>query len=732
MDPNHVTTVIDYLKKPVVLHETLWATTMVRGSVINNSIVTGTDSWEYVGSVNMWVDKLKGFLGLRSTLCLRLELNGTPFHAGRLRLCYYPAADMSDNKVVNHTLDFVSLSQLPGVEIEASESAVTLRIPYVSVARFIELNAPIVRDWGRLFLVVASPLTIGPDGPNIVQLRLWGWMEDVELFGQTLGIVTQGPDSQSAPRKAKGRIAPSDAESKPVTKFLAAASESVGALSQIPAIAPYTGPTSWALSLMSGVASAFGWSKPASEASTNRVYQNPFGTTANCNGVEISHNMALDADAKVRAIDDASPSGMDETSFSYIKTQFSYLDTVLYTDTTPVGDVQFYRLPLAPFDLKKVSGSSTWHTPVSWLASAFNYYRGGFDVKIKMAKTSFHRGKIQVSFIPGINPPNVNIRDSAFAYRHVIDLSEGSEFCFRIPYLIPLDYLPVNLAASHLYFHHVTPLRSSGNVASTVAMDIYIRGAPDLQYQFPNDPTYVPLQALPDAIVVQGPNDLINTGEIECAPLGGSVDPGLDVSFALESASEMPVSVTQMLKRFVKIDVDQETAIFPNFDMYPYSLSAEFATLPINTATKTNYHSFWLAPFAFQRGSVKHKVTFSADALTDTNAFRLDAYYIPEIGPVCGNLPTRFIYQSNDRFASETSAHQQSGGLIVSCPYACRWRMAPIGYRRLRTDVYPVDYPVGRLKITNPGDLASISRAYGDDFQPIFFVGIPVMTTLFT
>jgi hypothetical protein len=80
---------------------------------------------------------------------LRLELNGTPFHAGRLRLCYYPAADVSRGKFRQHLFDFVSISQLPGVDIEANESAVELRIPYNSVAHFIEMTNIPPRSHGR-------------------------------------------------------------------------------------------------------------------------------------------------------------------------------------------------------------------------------------------------------------------------------------------------------------------------------------------------------------------------------------------------------------------------------------------------------------------------------------------------------------------------------------------------------------------------------------------------------
>lgn len=464
------------------------------------------------------------------------------------------------------------------------------------------------------------------------------------------------------------------------------------------------------------------------EALVTRVYQNAFATSANSNGVEVVHNLALDADSKLRAIDDMAPSGMDESSFAFIKNQFSYLTSVNYTDTPPVGDVQFLKVELAPRQLRLDSGGRTYHTPVSWLASGFEYYRGGFDVKIKMAKTAFHRGKIQVSFVPGINPIGVSLEESAFTYRHVIDLSEGNEFCFRVPYMLPLDYLPSFLAASTFYMHYITPLRSSGNVASTVAMDIYVRGSPDLQFQFPIDPEFVPFQ-VQGPIVVQGPDDLVNTGEIDCAPLGGAVDPALDVSFALESASEMPTSVLQMLKRFVKVDIVSDEEGSAILDMYPYNLSAVFEVNPLNTATKTNYQSFWLAPYAFQRGSVKHRVAYSQNEEQHASTPRIDVSYKPAIGPVLAASGKRSMSQTNEGYASQTSCHRGSGGIIFSVPFASNWRCSPIGYRREKGDTYGSDYPLGRVLLTNPGPYGYLARAYGDDFQPLFFVGVPVMVT---
>ena len=93
-------------------------------------------------------------------------------------------------------------------------------------------------------------------------------MEDVELFGQTVTAVTQGP-------KRQRRQAPSDVESKPVSTFFSELSSFAGRITGIPVIGAYAGTVAWASAALSGAASAFGWSKPIETSALSRVYHNP-------------------------------------------------------------------------------------------------------------------------------------------------------------------------------------------------------------------------------------------------------------------------------------------------------------------------------------------------------------------------------------------------------------------------------------------------------------------------
>lgn len=734
---NSVSEVAQYLAKPVPVASITWTTGDSFTTMLNG--IDGTDAWAYVSSNTMWRDKLRGFLGLRSKLCFRLELNGTPFHAGRLRLCYYPAADVSFGKWKSHIGSIVSLSQLPGADVEANESSVTVAIPYVSVAHFIEMNAAPVRSHGRIFVTVMSPLRTGVDQPQNIQGRLWAWHEDVELFGQNLGaitqgpVVTQGPETQKPQKKSRGRVAPSDAEEKPVSTFFAGASQSVGALSAIPSLAPYTGPTAWALSLLSGAASALGWSKPIANQQISRVSNNPFANVANYNGVDPAHVLALDADAKLQAIDTYSPDGMDEASISYIKKQFALYQVTPYATTSTSVD-PFINIPLAPANLKLISGPTAhWHTPVSYLGNLFTMYRGGFKVKFKISKTALHRGKLQVSFVPGIDNVSPTLVNTAFAYRTIIDLAEGDEFCFSVPYILPLEFLDVALAASRIYVHAITPLQAPNTVSNAVDISVYIAGADDLQFQHPRVPNTEPI-VVEGPVWTEGPDDLVNTGPIVCSPVGGDApDPSLDVAFSSYAASEQPSSVLQLIKRYNHLEVTENVgAIYHG--IYPWGLSAQWTGVnPVTKVPRNRILSFVMSPYAFMRGSMKIRVNFPSieTATNSTKTKRLWAGLKPGRSNVIwdNGVDAFGPFGSSNGIVAFTDAAISAGGLSAAVPYQSFFAATPVRYYKEVTDQPHPEAPYGKLVISAPTEPAGYSQAVGDDFQPLFFVGVPRHST---
>jgi hypothetical protein len=68
-------------------------------------------------------------------------------------------------------------------------------------------------------------------------------------------------------------------------------------------------------------------------------------------------------------------------------------------------------------------------------------WRGSFVLTIKAAKTSFHSGRLMITYAPcdgtsfGVpGSAKLDLDKTNYCYREVIDLRDGSEWSFILPY----------------------------------------------------------------------------------------------------------------------------------------------------------------------------------------------------------------------------------------------------------------------------------------------------------
>ena len=113
-------------------------------------------------------------------------------------------------------------------------------------------------------------------------------------------------------------------------------------------------------------------------------------------------------------------------------------------------------------------------------------------------KTGFHTGTLAVTWTPGTKAVAPTYADTSYMYRQIIDIQEGNEFVFVLPYLVAQDFLCVREPLGILTIHCVNPLLAPATVSSTIDVVLEARGAADLVYSAPREVSHAPF--VPQAI----------------------------------------------------------------------------------------------------------------------------------------------------------------------------------------------------------------------------------------
>lgn len=718
--PDQIRTVSEYLSKPFLVASGSWAT-----SAITNASLYSGDVVPMMMSNAMWREKLQGYYGARFTTVLRLTLNGTPFHAGAIRMGYYPAPEINPNKVFEHTQHFISFNQLPGVYLTPAEESVVLKIPYASPLRFVELTSTTRVSPARVEARVFLPLTVGSSGSPSITWNLWMSFEDVQLFGQSATVVAQSSVPAKRPKIRQSRNQ-SEAEHTPVSSFLSGVAQAVEPLSTIPSIGPFVGPTQWMLNAAALTAGALGWSKPAHDDMNNRVSRSNHWNLPSATGTDNAQKLSLFSDNKLMVLDDTTIGGEDQCSIAFIKRQWAPWATTPFATSNTVGQ-QVFQCELNPSAYWLQDLGTDFYTPIKYLSEHFLFYRGSLEFKFMFAKTAFHAGQIQFSFIPGPCAAVQLLADTPKAYRLVFDFQDADEVCLRVPYVVPHDYMYRDQSFGRLFIHVLTPLRAPETCAQSVLAGVFVRGGSDYEVATPrlfdktpgSQPPPALLEAQGGAVEVSG--DLCHTmGEDD--PLGSTI-------FSGHSQGEHVSSLLTLLKRY-------EQVVYPSVDNTKFALLCPWTIFSTRNANvyRSDRHSSILSCFAFMRGGVRLRFVNLVPGVQPTYVENWNN------GPAAEWYTSLTLSRSTDApFAVVTSrAHYDVAGEggAVAYPYQSRFRFCPTQWNSYVVDTVPSGWhPSGTVAwrgFATGDDSKSrlLMRAFDDDFQPIFWVGVPPHRTV--
>ncbi|APW84897.1 polyprotein [Helicoverpa armigera iflavirus] len=424
----------------------------------------------------------------RGDMRVKIHINCNKFQIGQLQCSWYyqPKADASfptkNNVYTRSGTHHCIISAAPNNEVE-------LFIPYKAYKSMYHTKTPPAYDWhdlpldlGTLFVTVLSPLkTTGETSPKC-SFTVFVKLENNEFTGMIAGDIDT-PRQVRETKQDGGIRYEMDAmgtvlnAAVPLVEKLLVHSGNDNNRDNPPVNAPpaYVVPTA-----------SHSWS---------------YGTDVS----EPLHNLRLSARAQTCHPD----VDLDEMKIDVLKRKFMLCDIFQWSQQRNNGDL-LWDLPVNPIPpktrLHKTASASTGKlatyqlTPIGYLSSLYNYWRGSIEFRFDIVASQFHSGKLMLAYIPGIpEGESASIEQARASPNIVISLDNAMSYTWRVPYIADRPWWPRRYAGESVSNNTVSPskifvfvlneLVLAETVPDTLDVLVYMRGGEDMEFSIPVQPS---------------------------------------------------------------------------------------------------------------------------------------------------------------------------------------------------------------------------------------------------
>jgi len=536
--------IVDFLSRPIVITTGLWSSAIVPEGT--GSQLYTANFPEVLISNTMYQEKLKGFVGLRATLVIKVQVNSQPFQQGRLMLQYFPYAQYMANRVtlVNTTLQ--GRSGCPRTDLDISMGTeIEMRIPYVSPHVYYNLITG-QGSFGAIYLNVYSQLRDQVSGTGSIEYTVWAHLEDVDVQYPTGAAIFTGSSpnfSSLANKLASGKMTDDEVremytsgsyKKKPPRIFAQSSveltqlknnnstssgigkiSEGLSTLSRIPIIGNIFSKPAWISAQAANIFKLLGYSKPTVQGLPCESKLRGQSRMANYDGADTSHKLALSSSNEIETKSGLSGTSSDEMALSHVLSIPNFWDTFSWPSTgtgSTTGSVLWDNY-VTPMKIKNYSSTITDRfrtTHMGYVANSFGMWRGSIVYTFKFVKTQYHSGRLRISFIPFYFNTTISTGtpDVSKTQKMIVDLRTSTEVSFTVPYISsrPWMYcirpestwlgtnnsLMYNAVTGIVRVEVLNQLVAANNVYPAIETIVEVHGGPDLTFANPTCPSYVP------------------------------------------------------------------------------------------------------------------------------------------------------------------------------------------------------------------------------------------------
>jgi len=488
-DPNLGADLGNFLSRPTLIKTFTW-TEAGFGE-------TSFDPWTLFFATAQIRSKIDNYAFFRGNLKVKVVINAAPFYYGALLMAYTPLNAWAPS-IASVPNKYIPWSQRPHIWIYPQTSTGgELSLPFFYPRQYVDItSAADVATLGSIRMLQYTNLdSANGSSSNGCTLQIYAWVETPILIGPTVKLSLQGKMDEYG--------------NGPVSAPATAMAKWADYAGKVPVIGRFAKATSIGASAVAKIATLFGWTNVPVIDNVAPMKNLPFHSLASAHLSEPTSKLTLDPKGELSV--DPSIVGLDsedELAIAHLVQKESYLTSSTWNTSDAVGTLLFTtRVNPAMGDRGTNSTAGTYTiatTPLSWLATMFNNWRGTIIVRIKVICSQYHQGRLRITWDP-VGSLAGATDYTHVAMTHIIDLAESDEIEFPVPYMQTLPWsVTRDISAANIWSTtaYSTPTSGLDNGTLTVrvvtnlsapvdtapvSLLFFVRGAADLEFANPKD-----------------------------------------------------------------------------------------------------------------------------------------------------------------------------------------------------------------------------------------------------
>lgn len=372
------------------------------------------------------INRINNFALLSANLHIKITINGNGFYYGRCMVDYLPLPgfDTSTPRSLSAQSSRTPASQRLNLQVDpTTSSGGEMILPFIWM--FDKLSIP-TAQWtmmGELNFRELNTLQHANAATTPLELNVFAWADNVSLSLPTstnsTALVNQSGDEYGGSK---------------FSNMATALSGIASGMSDMPIIGDYARASQLAVRGAGALAGMAGFSRPPNddpEYIVRRTITNLVNTDATDGSVKLTVDSKQELSVGSESLNISTP---DEMDIKCIASKQSYLTGFFWDLTHAVDDPLFYAKvsPMA-FNTELATPTNFYPTACMFATMPFRLWRGKMKYRFQVVASSFHRGRLLVTWNPSTAPSNeLNVLTSA-----IIDLDKERDVVMEIPWGLP-------------------------------------------------------------------------------------------------------------------------------------------------------------------------------------------------------------------------------------------------------------------------------------------------------